>query len=990
MIGKTILHYKILEKLGEGGMGVVYKAEDTKLKRDVAIKFLPRQITASDEERERFKIEAQAAAALNHPNIATIHAIEEVDDEMFIVMEYIEGRELREIVQSEIPNLQSAIDYANQIASGLQAAHEKDVTHRDIKSANIMITDKGQAKIMDFGLAKVRGGVQLTQVGTTLGTAAYMSPEQAQGMETDHRTDIWAFGVVLYEMLTGKMPFSGDYEQAVTYAILNEEPEPLKSLRNDLPDELQEIVERALEKEPDKRYQSAGELLHELKKLRQPEGSILAKATDFKSFLLLFKNRRFLSIAVVIIIVLGISFWVPFQRLLNRQKVAGMLPQIVELSQTGNYTQAYELALEAEEHFKDDSTFRSLMPVISNNLTVISQPEGAKVYLKLFAPNGRGEFPPREFVGETPIHDLRIARGDYKISIEKDGFVPVERIASSELSRVETMTGPNPAIKIETTLRDSAGTPADMVFIPGGPYRLVGAGAPTTMGANLDDFFIDKFEVNNAQYKAFILGGGYSNKSYWIHPFIKDGRGISWEEALQFFRDRSGLPGPRTWVNREVPDGKETYPVTGISWYEAAAYAEFASKSLPTIFQWEIAARAGAVTHYDGVVMPWGLVRPGQTSQSRANFNSRATGPVDSYEFGISPYGCYNMAGNVKEWCRNEITGGYATTGGSYEDPMYLFHQYGTFDGFFSSSAIGFRCVRNLAGNIGDQGAMRINVEDRTPSYSPVDEQTFNGFLSHYKYDKKPISGERIETVEAADWIREKIRFAGVKGDKIIAYLYLPRRVAHPLQCLVQVPGSDMFLGRNLAEATEWLLTPQIKSGRAVLAVVLKGMTEREWGPDHVWPATHSVQFREEMVLHATELRMGIDYLETRDDIDMGKLAYVGLSWGAGSRVGFAAIDQRFKAVVLIGAGIDERVKPTLPEADNVNFIPYIKPPKLVVNGKYDEEHSWYSRGLPLYNLLSEPKKLVLLEGGHVPAVELRAPVINAWLDEILGPVKFQ
>ena len=187
-----------------------------------------------------------------------------------------------------------------------------------------------------------------------------------------------------------------------------------------------------MEKEPDKRYQSVGELLHELKKLRQPEGSILAKATDFKFFLLLFKNPRFLSIAVVIIIVLGISFWVPFQRLLNRQKVAGMLPQIVELSQTGNYTQAYELALEAEEHFKDDSTFRSLMPVISNNLTVISQPEGAKVYLKLFAPNGRGEFPPREFVGETPIHDLRIARGDYKISIEKDGFVPVERIASSE------------------------------------------------------------------------------------------------------------------------------------------------------------------------------------------------------------------------------------------------------------------------------------------------------------------------------------------------------------------------------------------------------------------------------------------------------------------------------------------------------------------------------------------------------------------------------
>ena len=265
MICKTILHYKILEKLGEGGMGVVYKAEDIKLKREVAIKFLPRHIVASDEERERFKIEAQAAAALNHPNIATIHAIEEVDDEMFIVMEYIEGQELKDIVGAGLkpaPTLAFAeiINYASQIASGLQAAHEKDVTHRDIKSANIMITDKGQVKIMDFGLAKVRGGAQVTKLGTTLGTAAYMSPEQAQGMATDHRTDIWAFGVVLYEMLTGKMPFPGDYEQAVIYAILHEEPE----FSEEIPPNLQQLLPKALAKDPQERYQNVGEVLADL------------------------------------------------------------------------------------------------------------------------------------------------------------------------------------------------------------------------------------------------------------------------------------------------------------------------------------------------------------------------------------------------------------------------------------------------------------------------------------------------------------------------------------------------------------------------------------------------------------------------------------------------------------------------------------------------------------------------------------------------------
>ena len=261
MIGQKILHYKILEKLGEGGMGIVYKAHDSKLERDVAIKFLPRHIAANAEERERFKIEAKAAAALNHPNIAIIHAIEEIDEDMFIVMEYIDGRELREIIQSEIPNLQSAIDYATQIVAGLQAAHEKDVTHRDIKSSNIMITDKGQVKIMDFGLAKIYGGPQLTKVGTTLGTTAYMSPEQARGEEVDERADIWSFGVVLYEILTGQQPFRGDYEQAVFYSIMNEEPTPLSEWVKDVPFPVETIVSRCLEKDPAKRYQTAPELL---------------------------------------------------------------------------------------------------------------------------------------------------------------------------------------------------------------------------------------------------------------------------------------------------------------------------------------------------------------------------------------------------------------------------------------------------------------------------------------------------------------------------------------------------------------------------------------------------------------------------------------------------------------------------------------------------------------------------------------------------------
>lgn len=271
MTGTTILHYRLLDKLGEGGMGVVYRAEDTKLQREVAIKFLPPRVAASEQERERFKVEAQAAAALNHPNIATIHAIEEHDGEMFIVMEYIEGRELHEIVreQHDVP-LHDAVNYATQIASGLNAAHEKGVIHRDIKSSNVMVTADGQVKIMDFGLAKIRGGQHLTESGLTVGTVAYMSPEQARGEQVDHRTDIWSFGVLLYEMISGELPFKGDYEQAIIYSILNEDVPPISDTKGDVSAALEKIAIRCLEKDPVVRYQSFADLIADLADLQTP------------------------------------------------------------------------------------------------------------------------------------------------------------------------------------------------------------------------------------------------------------------------------------------------------------------------------------------------------------------------------------------------------------------------------------------------------------------------------------------------------------------------------------------------------------------------------------------------------------------------------------------------------------------------------------------------------------------------------------------------
>jgi serine/threonine protein kinase len=273
MIGKTISHYKILEKLGEGGMGAVYKAEDTKLKRIVALKFLPANALSGAGDKERFFREAQAAAALNHPNIATIHEIDEVDGHLFIAMEFIEGQSLQEKIKAGPLKIEAAIKFTTQIADGLQAAHEKDVTHRDIKSANIMVTDKGQVKIMDFGLAKLGNRSMLTKEGMTLGTAAYMSPEQARGEAVDQRTDIWSLGVVLYEMITGQLPFKGEYEQSMMYSILNEEPQPLTALRTGVPIAMDGILAKALAKDRETRYQHVDELPADLKAIELASAS---------------------------------------------------------------------------------------------------------------------------------------------------------------------------------------------------------------------------------------------------------------------------------------------------------------------------------------------------------------------------------------------------------------------------------------------------------------------------------------------------------------------------------------------------------------------------------------------------------------------------------------------------------------------------------------------------------------------------------------------
>lgn len=286
VIGEVVSHYRILEELGSGGMGTVYKAEDTRLKRAVALKFLASDQFRDKDSKARFLYEAQAAAALNHPNICGVYEIEEVEDRLFMVLPFLDGESLEERIEKGPLPIRDLLNVSTQVAQALQEAHSKGIVHRDVKPGNVMVQQKGEmlhCVLMDFGLARLSQGTRLTRAGSQLGTAAYMSPEQVEGSEVDQRTDIWSLGVAIYEMASGQLPFPADYELALFYAILNESPEPPSALRTGVPKELERIVDKCMSKDPGERYQACAELIVDLRAAQKAQASGASRKSDARA-----------------------------------------------------------------------------------------------------------------------------------------------------------------------------------------------------------------------------------------------------------------------------------------------------------------------------------------------------------------------------------------------------------------------------------------------------------------------------------------------------------------------------------------------------------------------------------------------------------------------------------------------------------------------------------------------------------------------------------
>jgi hypothetical protein len=354
----------------------------------------------------------------------------------------------------------------------------------------------------------------------------------------------------------------------------------------------------------------------------------------------------------------------------------------------------------------------------------------------------------------------------------------------------------------------------------------------------------------------------------------------------------------------------------------------------------------------------------------------------------MSAFGVYNAAGNVSEWTSNDSSDGFLATGGAWGDPIYTFGQFGGRPGFFSSEKLGFRCARYVTTDAADESGTRIELAEEVPEYAAPSPQRFAAVSAAYHYAKSPLDARIEETIDTPEWKREKISFNGANGSRALAYLYLPHHVPRPLQVIQYLPAGDVNGGfRSLPESIDDRMVPFVKAGRAVFGVVLEGYIERLRPAGFVMPAASSAEFAEIMVRRVTDLRRGLDYLDTRPDIDGGRIAAFAPSAGAVLGIAAVALETRYRAVVFLGAGIPATYRVIHATANPINFSPFIRPPKLVVQGRYDEDSPPRTAMQPFYKLLSEPKQLFMYDGGHVPSIEVTMAATRDWLDQHLGRV---
>jgi dienelactone hydrolase len=664
----------------------------------------------------------------------------------------------------------------------------------------------------------------------------------------------------------------------------------------------------------------------------------------------------------LVALVLAIAGYVLIPPIVKKQNARNIIiPELQEMVDD-NFslfipTKAFDLAKEAERYIPKDSALIKLWPVIARNATFETTPDGANVYWKDYN-DVKGEW---QLIGQTPFKDVRIPRGFLRLKIEKSGF--------------RTVYSPT-VTKLKLDSNDSY--PVDMVKVIGSEARMNIVGLEQHGGKYVSDFLMDKYEVTNKDYKRFVDAGGYRDKKYWDYPFESGKSELTWEEAMKLFTDKTGRQGPANWEVGTYPDGKDSHPVTGVSWYEAMAFAKFSGKKLPTVYHWSLVANT-----YN----TWGII-------PKSNFNGIGTVPVGSMD-GISNWGVYDIAGNVREWCFNEsdIKGQRFILGGGWNDPTYAYN-----DGYIQSVldrslSNGFRCMKNLPGDSTiEKLAGKVELAFRDYSVEkPVNDETFNIFLRQYTYDHSPLHPDARVVADTGLWKIEKIDIdAAYNKERLTVYLFLPKNFGPPFQTVVFFPGSGVIYNRqfNYGPSTTNAFDFILKSGRAVLYPVLKGTFER--GDELNSDLQNETKFYKDHVISwVQDVNRALDYLETRSDIVHSKFGYYGYSWGSAMGGNVSANEPRLKVAIYHVGGL--MMQKTLPEVDPLNFFPRVKIPVLMLNGKNDTFFPVETSQKPMFKLIGTPekdKKIIIYEGGHlVPKSELMKESLS-WLDKYLGPVK--
>lgn len=972
--GASIGSYRVDGLLGAGGMGVVYRATDTRLNRPVAIKFLSKTLIDSSAAR-RFQREAQMASALNHPHIVTVHDVGEYAASQYLVTEFVDGGTLDEWRRSDSRTWRQVAELLIGVADALATAHAASILHRDVKPGNILVSSAGYAKLADFGLAKSVHGTpaelgaaaSYTRAGAVIGTPGYMSPEQISGRALDARSDIFAFGIVLYEMLANHRPFDGATELDLMYAVVHAEPTPLPA---EIPEALRTIVAKAIEKDPAERYQSMRDLVVDLKRVaRRGEAGAVSgeRASVAERPLRRARAPTYAAFAVLVVAALAAGSFAWYRAAQAHWAHDEAIPAIARLTDQGDYRAAFALAVRAEPYASDDAMLRSLTPLFTVTHSVTSMPAGAKV----FARDYETQDDPWKLLGSTPL-TAHLARRTLRWRIEQDGFEPMELATSME----DDISGTNTI----TAALQPAGAEPGMVFVPGGLVSQRINGTPVQAN-DVAPYFIDRYEVTNADYKEFVDAGGYERASYWEGiPMEQNGTPLAWEDAMRLFVDTTGRHGPATWELGEYPAGLQKYPVTGISWYEASAYARFRGKVLPTVYHWANAALPpGSISGLTASMMP------------ASNYASSGPAAVGSYQ-GVSPYGAYDLHGNASEWAANRDPAGRAwALGGNWTDAAYNFAGTALAKSTLERSPlIGFRLARNASREAVPE-ALRapIDLSAARTERIPVSDDVYAAYTEQFTYRPGALDATAPQTLETTDdWTKQRVTIATGYGERMDLILFVPKRFRPPYAALVYFPSIDAMLFKSSSATivpghpSAGPLDFVVKSGRVLVQPIYQGTYERMIAPI-AFDNPREMQRRWQD--WRWDIGRTLDYLETRADVDSTRIGYVGVSFGATFPLHLLALERRFRAALMISGGIFSRPLP--PPLEPVNYAARITLPVLMINGRYDylETPDLQSALFDAFATPLDEKRRVLVDSGHLMA---RAALLHEslpWLDEHFG-----